>query len=89
MRTLHLLCGVCSLPALQWEFGMHCVDSCSSQGGIRTASYPSSSEAEGAGWEMGWAGSTEQILCTDLKPFLPILPVFVKRDLKKMWGTSG
>lgn len=31
------------------------------QGGIRAASCASSSHTEGAGWDMGWAGSTEQI----------------------------
>lgn len=38
-----------------------------------------------------WDGLAAQnrTLCPDLKPFLPILPAFVKRDWKKTWGTSG
>lgn len=70
--------------------GMHWVDSCSRQGGIRAACCASNSHTEGAGWR--W--DQNRSLWTDLKPFLPILPVFVKRDnvghlrLKAFQGTE-
>lgn len=59
---------------------MHWVDSCSRQGGIWAASLVLPAVTLKVLPGDGMAGSTDRSLWTDLKPFLPILPVFVKRD---------
>lgn len=82
LRRLPLLCGVCSLSC-RGNVRLHSVDLCRDrEGSGQPLVLPAVALKVLAGTWDGLAAQNGS-LWTDLKPFLPILPIFGKRDWKR------